>query len=273
MKPCPLDYLRARSLDHAIELIASAADESRIIAGGQSLGPMLNLRLASPKRVIDISHVEELRRASVDGHDLVIGPCVTHARIEDGEIPDVTRGLMRHVAGGIAYRAVRNRGTIGGSLAHADPAADWVATMLALNARIALRGYRGERAIGVDELVTGPLTTALAADEAISSIRIPGLTAGARWGHAKLARKLGDFAESMAIVVVDRERTFCRAVLARRAEPPSQLTRTSAALCAGAATEQMDAAIAADLEDLRVGVEDFSLHRAIASRATREAAS
>jgi aerobic carbon-monoxide dehydrogenase medium subunit len=269
MKPCPLDYMRARSLDHAIELMVSAAEEARIIAGGQSLGPMLNLRLASPKRLIDISHIDELGRAVLDGGELVVGPCVTHARIEDGEIPDATRGLMQHVARGIAYRAVRNRGTIGGSLAHADPAADWVATMLALGARIALRGHGGERMLAIDEFITGPLSTAMSAGEAISAIRIPRLAIGARWGYGKFARKLGDFAESMAVVVVDRSRDCCRVVLARRSEPPARLPQTEVALAREDAKKPIDDAINADLDSLRVVAEDSSLHRAIVRRAVR----
>jgi carbon-monoxide dehydrogenase medium subunit len=269
MKPCPLEYTRARSLDHAIELMAGAADEARIIAGGQSLGPMLNLRLASPKRLIDISHIEELGRASLEGAELVVGPCVTHARIEDGEIPEATRGLMQHVARGIAYRAVRNRGTIGGSLAHADPAADWLVTMLALGARIALRGHSGKRVLAIDEFITGPLSTAMSASEAISAIRIPCLSTDARWGYAKFARKLGDFAESMAIVVADPSRDCCRVALAQRAEPPVRLPQTEAALARESHKEPIDDAINADLDSLRVGTEDSSLHRAIVRRAVR----
>jgi carbon-monoxide dehydrogenase medium subunit len=102
------------------------------MAGGQSLGPMLNLRLAQPKQVIDISRLSELRQAKIEGNVLAIGACVTHAQIEDGDMPDVTLGLMPFVARGIAYRAVRNRGTIGGSIAHADPAADWLTTTMAM---------------------------------------------------------------------------------------------------------------------------------------------
>jgi carbon-monoxide dehydrogenase medium subunit len=273
MKPCPLEYTRARSLEHAIELMAGTAEEARIIAGGQSLGPMLNLRLASPRRLIDISHIEELARASLEGPELVVGPCVTHARIEDGNIPDATQGLMQHVARGIAYRAVRNRGTIGGSLAHADPAADWVATMLALGARIALHGHGGKRVLAIDEFITGPLSTAMSADEAVSAIRIPVLSTSARWGHAKFSRKLGDFAESMAIVVVDRSRDGCRVVLARRSEPPVRLLQTEAALAHEGTKEPIGDAINADLDLLRVGAEDSSLHRAIVRRAIRGMAS
>ena len=119
--------------------MAEAKGAAKIMAGGQSLGPMLNLRLVQPDLIIDITGLAELKHAERSGDELVIGACVTHGDIEDGRIPDVTRDAMRRVAGGIAYRAVRNRGTIGGSLSHADPAADWVSALPALGARIRLR--------------------------------------------------------------------------------------------------------------------------------------
>jgi len=271
MKPAPLAYTRASSLDHALELLASASGEARVIAGGQSLGPLLNLRLASPAQLIDISQVEELRRTSVEDSELTLGPCVTHAQIEDGEVPDVTLGLMRHVARGIAYRAVRNRGTIGGSLAHADPAADWVATLWALGASLQLRGRGGERKLKVDNFVTGPLSTAIDPGEIVSSIRIPRLSPAARWGHAKFARKPGDFAESMAIVVIDRDRKFFNAILARRADPPILLRRTAKALATKTSDGEMNAVIDADLDALKISPEDVGLHRAMVLRALRGA--
>ena len=136
MKAAPFAYERPSSLDAAITLMAEAKGAAKIMAGGQSLGPMLNLRLVQPDLIIDITGLAELKHTERSGDELVIGACVTHGDIEDGRIPDVTRDAMRRVAGGIAYRAVRNRGTIGGSLSHADPAADWVSALPALGARI-----------------------------------------------------------------------------------------------------------------------------------------
>jgi carbon-monoxide dehydrogenase medium subunit len=141
--------------------------------------------------------------------------------------------------------------------------------MLALGARIALHGHSGKRVLAIDEFITGPLSTAMSAGEAISAIRIPHLSIGARWGYAKFARKLGDFAESMAIVVVDRSRDRCRVALARRAEPPVRLPQTEAALAHEGAKKPIDDAITADLDSLRIGAEDSSLHRAIVCRAVR----
>ena len=116
MKAAAFAYQRPADLYAALALLADAGGTTKIIAGGQSLGPMLNLRLVEPDLIVDISGLSELKQAERRGDELVIGACITHGDIEDGRIPDVTRGAMQRVAGAIAYRAVRNRGTIGGSL-------------------------------------------------------------------------------------------------------------------------------------------------------------
>src|SRR5690242_6238261 len=117
MKPAPFDYARARSLDEAIKLLGSGNDYVKLLAGGQTLGPMLNLRVVQADLLVDIAKLPETTRWSEEGEGIAIGACVTHAAIEDGKVPDPASGMLRRVAGGIAYRAVRNRGTIGGSLA------------------------------------------------------------------------------------------------------------------------------------------------------------
>jgi carbon-monoxide dehydrogenase medium subunit len=148
MKPARFEYVRPSTLAQAVGALAGAAD-ARVMAGNQSLGPMLNLRIARPTLVVDISRLSELRRVETDDTGITIGACVTHSAIEDGEAPDAANGLMRRVAGGIAYRAVRNRGTIGGSLAHADPAADWPPVLMALDAEVNIRGPKGGRSLPV----------------------------------------------------------------------------------------------------------------------------
>src|SRR3981189_147876 len=139
MKAAAFAYERPADLNAALALMADADGMTKIIAGGQSLGPMLNLRLVEPDLIVDITGLSELKHAGRSGDELVIGACVTHGDIEHGRIPDVTRGAMQRVAGDIAYRAVRNRGTIGGSLSHADPAADWVSRLSARGAKFTLR--------------------------------------------------------------------------------------------------------------------------------------
>ena len=233
MKPAPFDYARAQSLDEAVGLLASAEGEARPLAGGQSLGPMLNLRIARPSLLVDLAPVAELREVSGDADGATIGASVVHAAIEDGEVPDPTGGLMRRAASGIAYRAVRNRGTLGGSLAHADPAGDWAPVMMALGASLGLRGAEGGRTVDADGFIAGPLTTVLEPGEIVEAIRVPRLSEGARWGHCKLCVKPGDFAESLAVVVRDADRDHCRAALAGPISAPI-LLGGAAALIAGA---------------------------------------
>jgi carbon-monoxide dehydrogenase medium subunit len=134
MKPVRFDYARPRDLAGALDLLTGDRGVVKVLAGGQSIGPMLNLRLVEPDLVVDIAGLAELRRAAREQGHLVLGACVTHADIEDSRVPDVTRGAMARVASAIAYRAVRNRGTVGGSLAHADPAADWITALITLGA-------------------------------------------------------------------------------------------------------------------------------------------
>ena len=270
MKPAQLSYQRPRALPEALDDLQRHAGQARVIAGGQSLGPMLNFRLAQPQHLIDISRIEDLRTATIEGDHLAVGACVTHARIEDGKIPDVAAGLMRHIARGIAYRPVRNRGTIGGSLAHADPAADWLATMIALDASVRLQSAGGERSLQVSALVTGALETCIGEAEVLTRVLVPRLSADARWGHAKYAKKAGDFAESMAIAVRDDARGFARVVLGRRAEPPVLLRRTSEHVRADSSRENLAAAVEADLAELLPDRADWTLHRAIVTRAVRD---
>ena len=191
MKPAPLSYSRPEALSGVSDALQQSPGDVRVIAGGQSLGPMLNFRLAQPRQLVDISRIDALCTAAMEGGALAIGACVTHSRIEDGEIPDVTLGLMRHIARGIAYRAVRNRGTIGGSLAHADPAADWLAAMIALDASVRLQSKSRVRQLKVADFVVGALDTRIAEAEVISHVLVPPLTAQARWGHSKYAKSPG----------------------------------------------------------------------------------
>jgi carbon-monoxide dehydrogenase medium subunit len=246
--------------------------DSRVIAGGQSLGPMLNLRLAQPRHVIDISRLHELCGGSVSNKTLTIGACVTHAQIEDGKIPDAGRGLLPHIARGIAYRAVRNRGTIGGSLAHADPAADWLTAMIALDASLELQGANGKSRIKVAQFVTGALATSIEAAQVVACVLLPCLSASASWGYAKYARKPGDFAESMAVAVLDPERVLSRVVLGRRGEPPTLMQACSQLLAdkhTKPSAEKLETAIDEDLSSADADRADWTMHRAIVLRAIR----
>lgn len=212
MKPVNFDYARPTTVEAALGLIASPG--AKIAAGSQSLGPMLNMRLVQPDLIVDITGIEELRRAGETPEGVTMGACVTHADIEDGRVPDVTRGAMPAVARNIAYRAVRNRGTIGGSLTHADPSADWVSTMAALGARVTLRGAGGQtRTLPVEDYMLSSLEADLRPGEMLVSVFVPRLSASARWGFYKSCRKTGEFAHAIGAFVSDPERGVSRAVI------------------------------------------------------------
>lgn len=213
MKPVAFDYERATSLSDAVALLGRPGGFVKLIAGGQSLGPMLNLRLAQPDLLVDITSIPEMTAVTDGGDHLEIGACVTHSDVEDGRVPDHFAGLLRHVAGRIAYRAVRNRGTVGGSLAHGDPAADWISALSLIGADVVVWSHRGARTIPVADLVLSSFTTALQGDELIRAVRVPKLSAGARWGFFKFSQKAGEFAHIIGGVLHDPARGTFRAVL------------------------------------------------------------
>lgn len=202
MKPAAFDYVRPASVEEAVHVLASTPG-ARVLAGGQTLGPMLNLRLAQPAVLVDITRIPELAAVVEDASAVTLGATVTHAAIEDGRIKDPTGGFLAEVARGIAYRAVRTRGTVGGSLAHADPAADWLSCLTALGAEVLIAGPRQDRRLPLPQFVRGVMDTALAADELIRSIRIPKFSERARFGYHKICRKTGEFAEAIGVVVRD----------------------------------------------------------------------
>jgi carbon-monoxide dehydrogenase medium subunit len=179
MKPNPFAWERPASLAALLDRLATAQGGVKLIAGGQSLGPMLALRLVEPDLILDITGIAELRQARVEAGTLVLGACVTHADIEDGRVPDLTGGALQRVASAIAYRPVRNRGTIGGSLVHADPAADWVSALMALGAEVEIAGPTGRRTLPVERFVTGALEVALGPAEILVAVRVPALPPGA----------------------------------------------------------------------------------------------
>lgn len=196
MKAAAFEYTRPGSLQEALRALREHDGRAKLMAGGQSLGPMLNLRLARPPVVIDISGLSELRTVTRQDGMLRVGAAVTHAEIEDG-VHELLRGTpLQQVAPGIAYRAIRNRGTLGGSLAHADPAADWVLTVVGLGATLEIAGPDGVRRVPADGYMQGAYTTALREDELIAAVLVPVPSPQARWGYYKFCRKTGEFAEA-----------------------------------------------------------------------------
>jgi carbon-monoxide dehydrogenase medium subunit len=269
MKPAPFTYARAATVVQAIELLAEQPD-ARLLAGGQSLGPMLNLRLARPAGLIDIKRAAELRRLEADSNRMRIGACWTHAEIEDGAVEDPSRGLLAYVARGIAYRAVRNRGTIGGSLAHADPAADWIATMALLDAGILVQGAAGTRRHAAGAFVEAPFSTALQPGELLTAIDLPRLSADARWSYLKICRKTGEFARAIGAAVLDPRRDFARVVCGATGGAPILLPRAASRLLeAGpaAAAETVAEEFAALGDPVRLQVHAVAVRRALSRMA------
>lgn len=234
--------------------------------------------MVEPDLIIDISALSELKWAERRGDELVIGACVTHGDIEDGRIPDVTRGAMQRIAGAIAYRAVRNRGTIGGSLSHADPAADWVSALSALRAKVTLRSAAGGRDLAIEQFVTGALESALRPGEIVEAVRVPAMTSSARWGYVKACRKSGEFAHAIAAVLIDPEQTTARVVIGALEAAPIVLADAAALFggrISGDFERQFDAR-AADAILIKAGVAsaaDRHIHVAVLRRAISEAAS
>ncbi|AZY48963.1 FAD binding domain-containing protein [Bordetella avium] len=213
MKAAKFDYQNPGQLSAALQALSAAEGVQgpiKVMGGSQSMGPMLNLRLTRPKKVVDVSHLPELRGVQVQNGNIRIGAAVTHAEIEDGVHEALRGSMLQYVAGGIAYRAVRNRGTIAGSLAHADPAADWVLTLSALAADIELRSASGTRTLAMDSFMLGAYTTEVQEGEIITAITVPQLDASARWGYYKFCRKTGEFAEASCACVFDPKRRRAR---------------------------------------------------------------
>ena len=200
MKPVAFDWQRATDLPQALR---ARADGALCIAGGQSLGPMLNLRLVQPQSLLEVRQLAAMRATNLLQGRLRIGAAVTHAEIEDGVLPDTTQGMLRYVARNIAYRAIRNRGTLGGSLAHCDPAADWVNALTALGAQVILQNAKQERRLSMPDFVRGPFHTALQSDEMLLAVELPAFTTALRWGYYKICAKVGEFADAIGVVVSD----------------------------------------------------------------------
>jgi len=207
MKPATFEHATPADAQEAMALLAQPG--AKPLSGGQSLAPTMNLRLIRPTLLVDVKRLPGLRGFSEATDHVRLGAATTHAEIEDGAVPDPTNGLLRHVAHGIAYRAVRNRGTLGGSLAHADPAADWPSVMAALGATIITTG---ERRIPADAFLLAPFTTALRPDEIILAVEIPRLPPGTRWGYCKINRKIGEFAKAIGIAIETPRRILAGAV-------------------------------------------------------------
>jgi len=192
VKPAAFAYAKARSLDHALELL-QGEPESKVLAGGQSLMPTLNMRLSAPRLLVDINHIHDLRDIVRDGDWLEIGALVRHTQAE--QAPDIAKlaPLIAMAMPHIAHPAIRNRGTIGGSIALADPAAELPACLVALDGEIEIAG-KGKRLVKAEAFFKGLFETALGPNDILTHVRVPVARAGDRFGFAELARRHGDYA-------------------------------------------------------------------------------
>lgn len=192
MIPAPFDYARPATLDEALGLLAKHGEDAKLLAGGHSLLPAMKLRLSQPRMLIDIGRLSDLRYIRREGAQIVIGALATHYDLESSAELKESCPLMPEVASSIGDVQVRNRGTIGGSLVHADPAADWPAAILALDAELELAGPKGRRAVKAAEFFVDILQTAVGAGEILTAIRVP--QTSAKVAYEKFAQKASGFA-------------------------------------------------------------------------------
>lgn len=263
MKPNAFDYHRVDTIAEACQQMKSG--ETRPIAGGQSFGPILNLRLARPDALLDVSVISEMRGCKRVKGGVLIGASITHAEIEDGLVPDNTGGILPRIAKGIAYRAVRGRGTIGGSLAHADPSADWATVLLALNAQVILQrsseGSPLRRRLYLKDFITGAMQTVISKDELLIAVYVPDVPADSQFGYFKLCRKTGELAHAMAAVLRTADQKECRVVLG--ALPGAPILQTGPSALNPATWENRLAKRYPDMDDTDITVRIHVLQKAI----------
>ena len=241
MIPPSFDYHAPSSVDDALTLLAEHGDEAKVLAGGQSLIPMMRFRLAKPGVLVDVNGVADLARLEETDEWLRIGAMVRHATIEDSELVGDRYPLLADAAAVIADPLVRNRGTVGGSLVHADPAGDWGAVMLASDAELVVRSADGERTMSTDELFLTSFTSTLQPDELLVEVRVPRSRRGHGGAYEKIERKVGDFATvAVAARVELGEDGTCREAgigLTAVGHVNIAATEASASLAGGAADE------------------------------------
>ncbi|HTD76990.1 MAG TPA: xanthine dehydrogenase family protein subunit M [Chloroflexota bacterium] len=202
MKPSSFEYVAPRSLDEAVDSLSRYGGAAKVLAGGQSLVPLMNLRLASPEVLVDINGLDELGRLQAWDGGLSAGALVRQSVLDGADLVRQRLPLLAEASALIGHPAIRHRGTVGGSLAHADPAAELPAAMLALEATFLARGTRGERSVPAEEFFSGYLTTTLEPDELLTEIHVPGVPPRTGNAFVEVARRSGDFAICGAAALV-----------------------------------------------------------------------
>jgi CO/xanthine dehydrogenase FAD-binding subunit len=234
MKPPPFDYMDPRSLDEAVGLLAEHGEDGKILAGGQSLVPLLNFRLAQPSVIVDVNRVVELSYLRRRDGRLRIGAMCRQTRLEQSPVAREGWGLLGDALPRIAHPQIRNRGTVGGSAAHADPAAELPVAFSALEARFTARSSRGERVLDADEFFVTHLTTALEPDELLVEVEVPPVAEGTGHAFTEYSRRHGDFALGGAAVLYtkngDGSCTDARIAMLGAADTPLRAREAEAAL-------------------------------------------
>lgn len=283
MKPASFTYHAPKTVDDAVATLGEvAAEDGRILAGGQSLVPAMAFRVARPGHLVDINGIAELERLAVDGDALSVGACVRHAAFHRPVGDGVLGRLLATVVHHIAHYPIRTRGTFCGSIAHADPASEWCLVAATLGAEMVAKSTRGARKIAADDFFQGMMSTALADDELLAQTRLPLLDADTRFGFYEFSRRAGDYAIAMALVTFrladgviaeprvgvggaeDRPRRIPQAEAALVGRSPGDAAFRAAAEAAAAAVDPLED-IQADAEYRR------DLVRAVVRRALERA--
>ncbi len=231
MIPAPFEYVRAGSVDEALAALAEHGDDAKLLAGGHSLLPLMKLRLAVPGVLVDVGGLRELSYVRVDGDEVAIGATTRHHELQRNDVALAEVPLLPHVASRVGDPQVRHRGTLGGTVAHGDPASDLPTALLALGGTVVVQGPNGRRSIPVTEFFLGFFETALEPDEMIVELRTP-RTGSAGWGYEKFTRRENDW-PIVAAAAVDG-----RVALANMGGAVLRATATEEALAGGASVEE-----------------------------------
>ncbi len=259
MKPARFDYLEPDSIEEAVSLLAAHAPDARPLAGGQSLVPMMNFRLARPAALVDLNRIRELAYVEDRGDHLAIGAMTRERTIENSALVREAAPLLREATIHIGHLPIRSRGTIGGSLANADPAAEYPAAAVALGCELEVRSPRGARRIAAAEFFDGPLSTVMEADELLTEIVVPKAPVGSGSAFVEIARRHGDFALA-GVAAQTTPGAGVRLAACGAGPGPVRLTKTEAALRDGCSAEDAARVAAAEVDP------DDDLHASAAYR-------
>jgi carbon-monoxide dehydrogenase medium subunit len=231
MIPAQFEYVAAESAEHAISLLLEHGEDAKLLAGGHSLLPMMKLRLATPEVLIDIGGLTELAGVTTDGDELVIGATTRHADLATSELVRAEAPLLAFAAGQVGDPQIRHRGTMGGSLSHADPAADLPMALVALGGSVVLQGPNGTRTVAADDFFLGYFETVVQPDEVLIAVRVP-RRPGVPWGYQKFVRRANDWA------IVGAAAIEGRIALANMGPTPLRASAAEQALAAGASLSE-----------------------------------